>query len=135
MISQNRYRGVAALDAMLSLLPVVLIVVLALDASAYIAGAAAEASRRQQLFDRLVSAADYTIKIGAARHSGETRYPNWLDESMLSPEYAESLRKREGLSSLYIGAKEPEERYPMCIFRLYVSGELREMRKLHVCGG
>jgi hypothetical protein len=135
MMVQSRYNGFASLDALIGMLPVLLLLFLAMDAAAAATMRAQEASHRQQAFDRIVSAADYTVKTGAARHEAGVRYPNWLDEEAITPEYVESLRAREGLSSLYIGTHEPREDYPMCIYRLFVSGEGREIGKLHVCGG
>jgi hypothetical protein len=130
-----RYDGFASMDAILSLLPVVFMLALAMKASGALAREAQESIHRQQAFDRLVSIADFTIKSGAAVHEGGYRHPNWLDEGAITPEYVESLRSQANLSALYIGDSEPEGDYPLCICRLYAGGESREIRRLHVCGG
>ena len=123
------------MDAILSLLPMLFMLALLMKASGGAVRDAQEAMHRQQAFDRLVSAADFTIKSGAAVHGGGYRYPNLLDEGAMTPQYVESLRKQAGLTALYIGNAEPEDEYPFCIIRLYASGENREIRRLHICGG
>jgi hypothetical protein len=123
------------MDAILGLLPIMLVLAFTMKASSGLVHEAQESMHRQQAFDKLVSVADYTIKSGAAIHEGGYRYPNWLDEDAITPQYIESLRNQSGLVALYIGNAEPEADYPLCICRLYVSGESREIRRLHVCGG
>jgi hypothetical protein len=139
MMNLNRYRhkrarGFASLDALFSLLPIVLIVFIMMNASAALAKHAIDASSRQALFDRLVSAGDYTVKSGAARHEGGVRYPNWLDADAISVGYVSDLRGRAGLESLYVSFDEPAEPYGMCIYRLVVVGDGKEIRRLIVCG-
>lgn len=131
----NRHDGFASLDAVLSLLPMMLMLALLLRLSDDMAMRAQETLARQQRFDKLVSIAEYTIKSGAAVHEGGYRYPNLIDESALTAEYAESLRKRAGLDSLYISPDEPDDGYPQCISRLYAESGSRGIRILHVCGG
>ncbi len=135
MTAPNRYDGFASLDAILSLLPMMFMLALVLKASGGMVREAEAAMHRQQAFDRLVSVADFTIKSGAAVHDDGYRYPNLLDEGAITPQYVESLRDQANLTALYIGSDEPEGDYPFCIIRLYVSGENREIRRLHVCGG
>lgn len=131
-------RGFASLDALLCLVPLLLMLILIADASSSFMRSAEAAAHRQLVFDRIVSVADYTVKIGAARHEGGVRYPNWVDAGAITADYSESMRVRAGLSSLYIGLDAPDEgggEYPICIYRLAVVGEDLEIRKLHVCGG
>jgi hypothetical protein len=125
----------ASLDALLSIVPVILMLTLLSQAAALLSKQGKDALERQQAFDKLVSAADYTVKQGAAVHESGLRYPNWLDESGLGKGYAESLRKKEGLDELYIGLGEPDGDYETCIYRLVVVGPSKEIRKLFVCGG
>lgn len=97
-----------------------------------------EAARRQAVFGKTASVADYTVKIGAARHEGDVRYPNWLDTDRLNPEYSESMRVRAGLSRIYVGLEEPDGgdgEFGACLYRLVVIGDDKAIRKLHVCGG
>jgi hypothetical protein len=86
------------------------------------------------VFNSVASAADYTVKAGAARHEGGVRYPNWLEPGSITPEYVESLRGRAGLSELYIGLEAPDGEYAACIHRLVVVGEDRAIMWLHACG-
>ncbi|MEW6035026.1 MAG: hypothetical protein AB1529_00295 [Candidatus Micrarchaeota archaeon] len=125
----------ASLDALLSIIPMILMLSILSQAAASLSEHGKDALERQQSFDKLVSAADYTVKQGAAVHAGGLRYPNWLDESVLGEGYAESLRQKEGLRELYVGLGEPQGDYETCIYRLVVAGPSKEMRKLYVCGG
>jgi len=139
MMILNRYRhecarGFASLDALFCLLPIVLIVFIMMNASASLANHTRAASSRQALFDRLVSVADYTVKSGAAQHEGGVRYPNWLDADALSVGYVSDLRRRAGLESLHVSFDEPAEPYGMCIYRLVVVGDEKEIRRLFICG-
>ncbi|MFH0884223.1 MAG: hypothetical protein V1861_00765 [Candidatus Micrarchaeota archaeon] len=135
LTAPNRYEGFATMDAILSLLPVMFMLALAMKASSGMIHEAQESMHRQQVFDKLVSIADYTIKSGAAMHDGGYRYPNRLNEDAITPQYVESLRNQSGLFALYIGNAEPEADYQLCIIRIYTSGESREIRILHICGG
>jgi hypothetical protein len=135
MRTRSRCRGFTSFDAMLSVLPIMLMVIFLLNASLLWATEAEDRMRRQELFDRLVSISDYTVKSGAVRRSGDTRYPNWLDEELLTTGYSEDLRGRAFLAKLYISLEEPDEPYPMCIYRLAVTGDGMSISKLHVCGG
>lgn len=130
----SRYNGFASFDAMLSVLPIMLMVAFLLNASLLSASSAEERMRRQELFDKLVSISDYTVKSGAVRRSADIRYPNWLDESLLTSGYTEDLKRRASLGELYISLDEPDEAYGICIYRLAVTGDDKAIRKLHVCG-
>lgn len=128
-------RGVLSLDALFSMVPVLAMLLLVMEIEAASVKQSEEASHRQQVFDRLVSAADYTVKSGAAVRDGGTRYPNWIDERNITATYTNSLRERIGLGSLYVGLGWPGEDYSMCIYRLVVVGEGKAIRRLFVCGG
>lgn len=128
-------RGFLSFDGMLSIVPLVMLLSLALQASALQAGAAADLFSRQQLFDRLVSVADYTVKSGAVVREGGMRRPNWLDSSKLTESYAASLGEEAGVSPLYIGQEKPEGAYRICIYRLVVYGADMRPGRLFVCGG
>ncbi len=139
MTLPSRYRGFASLDALISLVPLMLIMLLLAQAVSSLLDEAAASSRRQSVFGRTLAVADYTVKIGAARHEGAVRYPNWLDVALLSGEYTESMRQRSNLSVLYIGMDEPpsgeDSTYDVCLYRLVVIGDEKTIGKLHVCGG
>ena len=122
-------------QAMLGMLPVMLMVVFMLNVAMLSASSVEDRLQRQEGFDRLVSIADYTVKSGAVYRSDGVRHPNWLDESLLTEEYTEGLRQRASLDSLYISLHEPEHAYPACIYRLVVTGDERAISRLHVCGG
>jgi hypothetical protein len=131
-------RGFASLDALLCLVPLLLMLILIADAASSFMRSAEQAAHRQRVFDRIVTVADYTVKIGAARHEGGVRHPNWVDAGAITGEYTDSMRVRAGLEKLYIGLGAPDEAdggFPICIYRLVVVGDDLEIRKLHVCGG
>ncbi len=135
MTKRSPHEGFASLDAVFSILPLMLMLLLALECSRLMGDWAGMKISRESLFRSVSSAADYTVKSGAAVHDGGVRHPNWLDEGALGDGYAMRLRERLGLGSLYIGLEEPETEYSLCIYRLVVAGQGREIRRLFVCGG
>jgi len=98
---QNRYKGFASFDAILSIIPIVLMLVFLLDVSVFTVKNAGERMHRQQVFDKLVSVADYTVKIGTVKRENGIRYPNWLETKKITNNYVEDLRVRTGLPDLY----------------------------------
>jgi len=135
MTVRNRYRGFASLDALASLVPILLMLSLLYQASSAMAEDSRDRMSRQQTYDKLVSIADHTVKSGAVVREGDIRHPNWIDESLLGDGYAASLRDQASLADLYIGMDEPEAEYDFCIYRLVVAGEEKAIRRLFVCGG
>lgn len=126
--------GFASLDALVSLVPLVMLLVYVMQLAGLQSSLALQRSSSQQLFDKLVSVADYAVKSGAVRREGGIRYPNWIDEGLLVPPFTESLLPGSGLRSLYIGTAEPEAPYAMCVYRLVVLGDERSAGRLFVCG-
>ena len=132
MTNQSRYRGFASLDALASLVPTLLMLLILWQASTSLAKSSSESMERQETFNKLVSIADYTVKSGAVMREGDLRYPNWMDEGLITESYVESLQKSAGLESLHIGMASGD--HGMCIYRLVVSGEEKSIKKLFVCG-
>jgi len=135
MTRTSRHEGFASFDAMLSILPLLMMLLLAMDCSRIISGRAHEAMEREALFRKLASAADYTVKSGAAIRLDGKRHPNWIGAESLGEEYSSRLAARLGLESLYVGLKEPDSGYGMCIYRLVAVGESKDVARLFVCGG
>lgn len=129
-------RGFFSFDALFSIVPILLMLSFVLGTSSFLAHDAAENVHRQQVFDKVVSIADYAVKAGAARTTAEgLRYPNWLEEGRIDAAFSEDLRKRAGLSKLYISLQEPVERFDVCVYRLVVIGDDKQVARIFVCGG
>lgn len=111
-----------------------LMLLLLTEAASSLSKSARKNAEAQELFDKLVSAADYSVKNGAVMRSGSLRFPNWIDERLLVPDYAEGIRASEGLSRLYIGLAAPEDGFSACIYRIVVVGPERTVGRLFVCG-
>ena len=131
MSAPSRYKGVFTIDALMSIIPTLLIFVFLMNSMSLVADSEKRSSGQHDAFDRLVSVADYSVKSGLARHEGDVRYPNWID-GKIEAAYVEDLREKAGFSELEISFSEPE--MDTCIFRLVVVGEKKEMRKLYFCG-
>jgi hypothetical protein len=131
----SRYDGFSSFDAMLSMLPVMLMMLFLLNVSLLSASSVEDRMHRQEVFDKLVSIADYTVKSGAVRRVDDIRYPNWVDGALLTESYTEGLRQRASLDSLHISLHEPDQAYQACIYRLVVIGDDKAISRLHVCGG
>jgi len=119
---------------MFSLIPIVLMLLFVMDLTSHFVHDAAEKTHGQQVFNKLVSIADYTVKKGAVKKAGDVKYPNWLDESSMDEHYADDLRDRAGLSQLEISLQEPQKDLSTCVYRLVVVGDDMKIRKLSVCG-
>lgn len=130
----SRYRGFTSFDAMFSIIPVVLMLLFVMDLTSHFVHDAAEKTHKQQVFNKLVSIADYTVKKGAVRKAGDVKYPNWLDENSIDKHYADDLRYRAGLSHLLISIQKPQKDLSTCVYRLVVVGEDRKIARLFVCG-
>jgi len=137
MTGQSRFKGTlkgtVSFDALFSIIPLLLMFVFLLDMMSFIGHDAEQRSHSQDVFDRLVSIADYTVKTGAVKKDEKISHPNWIEEQKLTSSYTEDLRTRAGLSSLYISLQEPGD-YNTCIYRLVVTGEEKAIRRLFVCG-
>jgi hypothetical protein len=131
MTEASRYRGIFTLDAMMSIIPTMLIFVFLMQSMSLAAHSEEERSRNQDIFERLVSVADYTVKSGLAKHEGDIRHPNWLD-SEISADYVENIRQKAGFSELEISFAEPEGK--TCIYRLVVRGPEKKLSKIYFCG-
>lgn len=133
MMRRSRYKGIFSIDAMMSIIPLMLLSVFLIRSMSLAALSAKEQSERADLFDKLVTISDYTVKSGAAKHEGLVRHPNWIDEGNIDDGYIESLRQRADLSRLDISFSEPVD-YPECIYRLVVVGPEKRISKLFFCG-
>ncbi|MBU0532975.1 hypothetical protein KKB44_05780 [Candidatus Micrarchaeota archaeon] len=130
----NRYNGFSSFDAVFSILPQVLMLIFLLNISFFVTHNSAEAIHKQQILDKLVSIADYTVKIGAVKRADDIRYPNWFEANFITPSYVEDLRIRAELSELYISTDKPSENFQVCIYRLVVTGDNKQINRLFVCG-
>jgi hypothetical protein len=125
----------ASLDALFSLMPILILLVFVMNLEAMLVKWSEDASHRQQVFDKLASAADYTVKVGVVRREGDTRYPNWVDEKNLTETYTNSLRERVGLSALHVCFGGPSDDSQICVYRLVVVGDDKAITRLFFCGG
>ena len=134
MKGKSLSKGMMSFDALFSLLPLILMSVFVMDMMLSIGHSIEERSQEEEVFDKLVSIADYTVKAGAVMKDGSVRYPNWIDEERLTASYIEDLRERMGLSELYISTDGPDG-YQTCIYRIIVTGGEKRISRLFVCGG
>ncbi len=134
MTTQSHCKGSVSFDALFSLIPILMIFVLLLQTIQFTGQSKEENSMEQDLFDKLVLVADYTVKSGAVVRDGNIRYPNWIEEGRLTSAYSEDLRFRYRLDELSISIDNPGDS-PVCIYRLVVYGNSKKISKLFVCGG
>jgi len=133
MMMQSHYKGTISFDAVFSIIPILMIFVLLFQTIQFAGQSKEEASREQDLFDKLVLVADYTVKSGAVVRDGNIRYPNWIEEGKLTSSYSEDLRIRYHLNKLFISLDVPEDS-SMCIYRIVVCEDSKKISKLFVCG-
>lgn len=131
----SRYKGFISIDLMLSIVPIMLMLLFYVQYSAYYTHRTVEVMERQSTFNKLVTIADYVVKMRAKTISDEAGnpqavYPNWLDEDSLSFD-VEKMREDAGLNKLSVGFSKGEG---ICIYRIVVYGKDKEIRRLFVCG-
>ncbi len=133
-------RGFVSFDSLFSIIPILLIVSYALFFSALLGARADAGIEKQILFDKLVSASDYAVKIGAAKSSGGG-FPSGKVEPNLVPAGVDYSRLAGTLGArlrinLTIGfAEDGFVRSGTCIYRLVVYEPDMNVRKLYFCGG
>jgi hypothetical protein len=151
MITKTK-NGFLSLDALISMVPIVMITAFVLIISAAIARESEHMVERQQLFDKLVSIADHSVNEGLAMKSTNTGdgaegpfIHNYINESAITDVYTEGIARASGLSELGIRLDRPDNPNPygpvapvmeadICIYRLVVFGKNREISRLIVCG-
>jgi hypothetical protein len=127
--------GFLCFDALFSLMPVLMMALFIMGVSAAVAGNAAGAMHGQEVFDKVVSAADYTVKTGYARVGPDgLKRPNWMRDEGIDEAYVEGLRLRAGLAVLEISYTEPDSAHDVCIYRLVAVGDDMEIARLFACG-
>ena len=134
----NRFNGFISLDCMFSILPVLLLISFSAQFSSNIADRTYSGIESQIVFDKLVSVGDYIVKVGGVKDeayglAGKKRYPNWIDERELENVDVEGIKKEMGLNELKISLDVPGE--GTCLYRIVVTGEEKEIRRLFICGG
>ncbi|MFA5077319.1 MAG: hypothetical protein WC488_02740 [Candidatus Micrarchaeia archaeon] len=131
----NRCKAFLSFDFLFSLIPILLIVSYTLYYASFLQSRAEENLEHQALFNKLVSASDYVVKIGAAKTEGnffpeKKVYPNLIPSEDFSKLQGD-LEKRLHFNSLYVSF---EEGKGTCIYRLVVYEPTNEIRKLYFCG-
>lgn len=127
--------GALWLDALLSIIPLLLIVFYTLNISAIIVEKSAHSSSDQILFDNLVSVSDYNVKQMLAKKTEHVVWPNLVEGLSAPAGGLEELRTGFGLKALSIG---PDKADGTCIYRLVVLEDafgLQSIEKIYVCGG
>jgi len=130
--------GFVSLDALFSMIPLVMMVSLILALTSTVVKESAISMHRQQVFDKLVSIADYSVEFGLAEADPDDpeggRVPNLIDRSLLTDAYADGLMERSGLGKLMISLDSPSDDMDICIYRLVAEGGTRAIKRLFVCG-
>lgn len=130
--------GFVSLDALFSIIPLIMMVSLVLGFTSTLVMESAIVMHRQQVFDKLVSIADYSVEYGLAEADpGDPdgkKIPNLLDRSLLTDAYMDDLKGRSGLGALHISLDNPSDDADNCIYRLVVEGDERAIKRLFVCG-
>jgi hypothetical protein len=125
-------------DGLFSILPILVMVTFVLSVAASLTEDATVRMHEQQQFDKIVSIADYVVKQGAVKttffNHKEFRYPNWIDKTKLTDGLSDELKKRANLNSLNIALDNPGEG-DVCVYRIVVVGQSKEISTLYVCGG
>ncbi|MBU0591994.1 hypothetical protein KKF81_04555 [Candidatus Micrarchaeota archaeon] len=132
---KSNKHGFMMFDALVSLLCIVMMAHYTISMVAYTSYSTSGYSHDQQVFNKLVMAADYSVKTGLARKSNGIKYPNWIDENAITETYAESIRRKTALDAIFISLDKPSQDFSVCIYRIVAVGDDRQIARLFVCGG
>ncbi len=135
----SRYRGFLSFDALFSVLVVLLMLFFFMKYFYLISDNVSYKLGQQQRFDRVAGIADYIVKKGAVKKfeisaGNSIVYPNWLEPDRIEDLDLEELGGDSGVSNLYVGLNSRPNDREVCIYRLVVVGNEREIAKLFVCG-
>lgn len=135
---EKQYKAFLFLDFLFSVLPVLLMLIIALNISFLHLSNYENQVNEQILMNKLISISDYIIRYGytekMTENNEEIYIPNKLSEQEIKKINIVNLRERIGLNSLYIGFEYPnaDTQYKICIYRLVLYKE--EIKKLYFCG-
>jgi hypothetical protein len=129
-MKRKLFNGFIALESLIVLLILLVILLYTLRTIDETTERNIQYLQSQQRFDKLVSIADNVVKISGVRETNDARYPNWIDENKLVglPDF---YREQFSLSKLSIDFVPSEG---ICIYRLVVVGDDKEIKRLIVCG-
>ncbi len=126
----RRHRGFLAMESLVVLLIMAVTIAYTIYVISSVTAYNKQHIERQQIFNKLVSIADYVVKEGAAAESNDAIYPNLIDEQKLNGLDIMDIATRMGISKLKIGWQAGNG---TCIYRLVLDSRM-EIRKLYVCG-
>ena len=121
--------GFFSIDALLSIIPILLMLTVVFQIYGTTVHQVTRATNAQELFDKLVSAGEYTVRIGAIRN----KQPNWIDEGEISSSY-QYLASKANIANFYLSLDEPSKNYDSCIYRVVAVGDSKKITKLFICG-
>lgn len=131
-------KGFVSFDLLFCALPLLLMLSFLVNQAGIISGAAQIHIDSSETYAKLISIADYAVKMGGAQKenqgsgqfSGSALYrPNVVEDSGLSSIEVEKIRGWMELDSLHIGWERGEG---TCIYRIVLHNG--EIEKLYVCG-
>lgn len=137
--SERKCNGFISFDFLFSIIPILLILSYTLSYSSFLEQRAEEKISGQILFDKLVSASSYVVRVGAAKKEGNGFPEAKASPNLISSEDFSAYESQLGNKlrfSLSIGFEESGFRPKgTCIYRLVVHEPTRQIRKLYFCGG
>jgi len=145
----SRSKAFVTFDGLFSIIPALVMIMFTMNVAHFLTTGALTRLQEQQVFDKLVSIADYVVKQGAAETvklgnpaasiagQQEVRYPNWVVRQKAEDiALANDLKAKANLNTLSISLDEPGNG-TVCVYRIVVVDELMEQKKiekLYVCG-
>ncbi|MBI5227994.1 hypothetical protein HY988_05385 [Candidatus Micrarchaeota archaeon] len=129
-----------SIDALMSVLPVILMVVFVFQIYANTANQVSKSAANQQLFDKLVSIGDAVVHDPANLYTNQTKaknlQANWLNQNAPLDAKKTQFSQVANIPNLYLALAYPgpNDKYDICIYRLVVVGDQQEIKKLFICG-
>lgn len=126
---EKQHKAFLFLDFLFAILPILLMLVAALNASNILLSNYENQINDQILLDKLISVSDLVVRYEAVEKNSIHYLPNKLSESEFSSLNIEELKEKMNLEYLHISFEQGEG---TCIYRLVLYKE--EIEKLYFCG-
>lgn len=127
---EKQHRAFLFLDFLFCIIPVLLMVITALNVSQILFSNFENQLQDQILMNKLISISDYVVRYEIVEKDSDHYIPNQISETELSNFNSEKLKEKMDLDYLYIGFEEGEGN---CMYRIVLYKE--KIEKLYFCGG
>ncbi len=126
---ENQCNGFVFLDFLFSTIPIILMLLTALQLSSSLTSSSEANIKDQILLNKLISVSDYVVRYGAVEKNNGYYSPNEISESEFNSLNIIELKEKLNLHNLHVSFAQGEGN---CIYRLVIYKN--QIKKLYFCG-